>query len=250
MNAQGLTSLPRANGSMKSLLSKPWRDWIVRAPGNVSAHPHVDPTERFSFLSHALGALAAVAGLVVLLLRSEGLLAIVSVCVYGASLIVLLTFSALHHAIHPRSEAGRRTFRLMDHIAIFCLIAGTYTPISLVGLGGAWGWSIVAVIWSLAAGGILIKVLWRGAPRWLSTSIYVAMGWTVLVAIVPLFQTFPLDGILLLAAGGVVYSGGAVIYARKRPDLWPRWLGFHGLWHLFVLVGAGLQFAFVAGYVV
>jgi len=215
----------------------------------VHAEARVDPTERFSFLSHAVGAAAAVAGLVLLLREAHGPLAVTSAAVYGASLILLLTASSLHHAIHPRSSAGHRTFHLLDHLSIFGLIAGTYTPVSLLGFTPGWGWSIFGVVWGLAIGGTLLRVLWRGAPRWLYTSLYVAMGWTAVVAIVPLLRAFPPAGLLLMLGGGVSYTVGAVIYARKRPDPWPRWLGFHGLWHVFVLVGAGLHFWFVAQYV-
>ncbi|HLF16259.1 MAG TPA: hemolysin III family protein [Candidatus Thermoplasmatota archaeon] len=212
--------------------------------------PHVDPTERFSFLSHAVGALASVAGLVLLVLRADGPLAVTSVALYGASLVLLLASSALHHALHPTSASGTRALRRLDHIAIFTLIAGTYTPVALVGVGGGWGWSIFGLIWGLAVAGTLAKVFWLDAPRWLSTALYIAMGWTVLVALPAVLRAFPGKGLLLVLAGGVAYTGGAVIYGTKRPDLWPRWLGFHGLWHLLVLVGAGAHFLFVWRYAV
>ena len=209
----------------------------------------VDPTERFSFLSHALGALASVAGLVVLVLRADGALAVTTAVLYGASLILLLSASALHHAWHPQSPVGRRALRRLDHISIFGLIAGTYTPMSLVSVGGAWGWSIFGVIWGLFLLGTLVKVFWLHAPRWFSVALYIAMGWTALVAIVPLLEAFGVQPLLWVLAGGVAYTGGAVMYARKKPDLWPRWMGFHGLWHLFVLLGAACHWWFVYRYV-
>jgi len=209
----------------------------------------IDPTERFSFLSHAAGAVVAAVGTALLLAHAPDALALVAVAVYGASLVVLFTFSALHHAIHPASERGRRVFRRMDHIAIYALIAGTYTAVALAGLRGAWGWTLAGLVWGLATLGVLLKVFWLHAPRGLSTALFVAIGWSALVAVVPLVERFPPDGLALLLAGGLVYSGGAAIYALRRPDPWPRWLGFHGLWHVLVLAGAGLQFAFVAGYV-
>ncbi len=209
----------------------------------------VDPTERFSFVSHAMGALAAVAGLVLLTVRADGPLAITSSVIYGSSLIVLLAASALHHAFHPKSPTGRRALRRLDHISIFGLIAGTYTPFSLVGLGGAWGWSIFGVTWGLAVAGTLVKVYWLHAPRWVSVAFYIAMGWTVLIAIPALVDAFSFTAILLLAAGGVSYTGGAVVYGLKKPDLWPAWMGYHGLWHLFVLVGASVHWWLVYEYV-
>lgn len=210
----------------------------------------VDPTERFSFLSHAAGAAAAVVGLVLLAVKADGPLAVTSSVIYGASLVLLLTASSLHHAIHPKDPRGHRTLHLLDHLSIFVLIAGTYTPVSLLGFTPGWGWSIFGVIWGFAIGGTLVRILWRAAPRWLYTGIYVVMGWTAVVAIVPLLEAFPGAALLLMLAGGVSYTVGAVIYARKRPDPWPQWLGFHGLWHVFVLVGAGCHFWFVYAYVV
>lgn len=214
------------------------------------AKVEVDPTERFSFLSHAAGALAAMVGLVFLVLEADGALAVASCAIYGASLVLLLTASSLHHAIHPANPAGHRTLHLLDHLSIFVLIAGTYTPVSLLGFTPGWGWAIFGVIWGLAVGGTLVRILWRAAPRWFYTGIYVVMGWTAVVAIVPLLDAFPGEALLLMLGGGLAYTGGAVIYALKRPDPWPRWLGFHGLWHVFVLLGAGLHFWFVYGYVV
>lgn len=219
-------------------------------PAMEEAELQVDPTERFSFLSHLAGALAAIAGLVVLAVRADSPLAATSAVLYGASLVLLLGSSSLHHAIHPRSAAGRRALRRLDHIAIFGLIAGTYTPVSLLGLGGAWGWSVFGVIWGLFLVGTLTKVFWLHQPRWFSVALYVAMGWTALVAIGPLHERFSGEALLWMLAGGVAYTGGAVIYGVKRPDLWPRWMGFHGLWHLFVLVGAACHFVFVYAYVV
>ena len=218
----------------------------VHAEGRVE----VDPTERFSFLSHAAGALAAVAGLVLLAMKADGGLGVTSAVVYGSSLVLLLTASSLHHAVHPAHPAGHRALHLLDHLSIFVLIAGTYTPVSLLGFGPGWGWSIFGVIWGLALAGTLVRLLWRSAPRWLYTGIYVVMGWTALAAIVPLLDAYPAAALLLMLGGGLAYTGGAVVYARKRPDPWPRWLGCHGLWHVFVLLGAGLHFWFVYAYVV
>lgn len=209
----------------------------------------VDPTERFSFASHLVGAVAAIAGLVVLATRAEGPLAVTSAALYGASLVLLLGSSSLHHALHPPSAAGRRALRRLDHIAIFGLIAGTYTPVSLVGLGGAWGWSVFGVIWGLFLVGALTKVFWLHQPRWFSVALYIAMGWVALVAIVPLLERFSAEALLWMLAGGIAYTGGAIIYGTKRPDLWPRWMGFHGLWHLFVLAGAFAHWWFVYAYV-
>src|SRR5687767_2306121 len=142
----------------------------------MDATAHVDPTERFSFLSHAAGALAAIAGLVLLAMKADGALAVTSAVIYGSSLVLLLTASSLHHAIHSDDPRVHRTFHLLDHLSIFVLIAGTYTPVSLLGFSRGWGWSIFGVIWGLAVGGTLLRVLWLEAPRWLYTAIYIVMG--------------------------------------------------------------------------
>lgn len=205
----------------------------------------VDPTERFSFLSHAVGAVVAACGLVLLVVRAQGPLATTCVIIYGASLVTLLVNSSLHHAIHPASAAGQRTFRLMDHISIFVLIAGTYTPAALVGLGGPAGWTLFGLVWGFAIAGIIVKVLWRTAPRWVSTAIYVGVGWSVLSVLPVFLDRFPARDIWLVFGGGMFYTLGAAMYAAKKPDPWPHWLGFHGLWHVFVLAAAALHFAFV-----
>ncbi len=215
----------------------------------VSPVGTADPTAPFSFVTHAVGAGLAIVGLVLMVIRAEGSLAVTAVSVYGASLVLLLASSALHHAVHPSTQAGVNALRRLDHIAIFGLIAGTYTPVSLVGLPARWGWSIFGVVWGLFVGGVVLKLFWLSAPRWLTTAIYIAMGWTVLVAIPPVLEAYGDARLLLLAAGGVVYTAGALVYGMRRPDPFPCWMGFHGLWHLFVLVGAGLHWWFVFAYV-
>ncbi len=198
----------------------------------------------FSGLSHLFGALLASSGLALLVtfaaLRASAW-HVVSFSVYGASMVALFTSSALYHLL-PLSEKGTRIFRRIDHIMIFMLIAGTYTPICLVPLRGAWGWSLFGVVWSLAVLGTLGKLLWMDMPRWLSTGIYLMMGWLCVVAVYPVVMSIPTGGLIWLALGGLFYSIGAVIYAIKRPDPWPGVFGFHEVWHLFVLAGAFCHF--------
>ena len=176
--------------------------------------------EPFSGLSHLVGALLSVAGLS-LLVTYAALEAstwhVVSFSIYGSSMIMLYTSSALYHLL-PISERARRKMRVLDHIMIFMLIAGTYTPICLVPLRGAWGWSLFGAVWGAALAGIFIKLFWMNAPRWLYTSIYVAMGWMCLAAIYPIIQGIPVGGLAWLVAGGFFYSVGAVVYGLKRPD--------------------------------
>jgi hemolysin III len=218
-------------------------------PHRVSPVGTADPTAPFSFMTHAVGAGLAIVGLVLMVERAEGSLAVAAVSVYGASLVLLLASSALHHAVHPATQSGIDVLRRLDHIAIFGLIAGTYTPVSLLGLPARWGWSIFGIVWGLFVGGVVLKVFYLSAPRWLTTALYIAMGWIVLVAVPPVLEAYGDEGLWLLAAGGVVYTVGALVYGMRRPDLFPHWMGFHGLWHLFVLVGAGLHWWFVFAYV-
>jgi len=121
---------------------------------------------------------------------------------------------------------------------IFILIAGTYTPVCLIPLRGGWGWSLFGIVWGFAIAGVFIKLYWMNAPRWLYTGIYLVMGWMVIVAIYPLIKVLPTGALAWLAAGGLFYTVGAVIYAIKRPNLVPGVFGFHEIWHLFVMAGS------------
>jgi hemolysin III len=204
--------------------------------------------EPFEAWSHAVGAALALAGLVYLLVQAEGARQAVAYAVYGSSLVLLYLASALYHGL-PGHETLRSQLHRLDHSAIFLLIAGTYTPPTLLALNPAWGWSLFGVVWGLAAVGVVLRVAWTSPPRRLLTGIYLAMGWLVLVGIEPLVETFPLEAIAWLVAGGLAYTVGAVVYAAERPDPWPDRVGFHGLWHLFVLAGSAFHYVFVAGYV-
>src|SRR5438094_589265 len=146
------------------------------------------------------------------------------------------------------SRLARQAERL-DHVAIFVLIAGTYTPVCLVTLRGGWGWSVFGVVWGLALLGLLLKLFFRHLPRWPSTALYVGMGWIAVVAVVPLVQSLPVSGLMWLVAGGVLYTLGAVIYAVKWPDPAPRVFGFHEVFHVFVLAGSITHFVFMMRYV-
>ena len=204
-----------------------------------------------SGLTHLVGALASVVGLIVLVYRAvhQGTAwHVVSFAIFGASLILLYSASALYHLL-PLSEQGTRTLRRIDHIMIFVLIAGTYTPFCLLPLRGAWGWSLFGAAWGLAVAGLVMTIFWLDAPRWISTAVYLAMGWVVVVAILPLLRTVPYGGLIWLMAGGLFYSGGAVIYAIKRPNPFPGVFGFHEIWHLFVMAGSFSHFWAIFRYV-
>lgn len=195
-------------------------------------------------LTHAAGALLSIAGLSVLMaaaVTAGKTTHVVAFSVYGASLILLYTASALYHLLRV-SQQAIAVLRRIDHMMIYILIAGTYTPVCLIVLPGMWGIGMLVFIWTLAAAGVLFTLFWMNAPRWLYTSLYVGMGWSAAIAIVPLMQSLPLEGLLWLLAGGVFYTGGAVMYAMKKPNIIPGWLGFHEIWHLFVIAGSFCHF--------
>lgn len=204
-----------------------------------------------SGLTHCIAAGLAVLGTVLLIQRAVDPVMVwhvVTFAIFGGAMILLFTASTLYHWL-PLSDTWVRALRRVDHAMIFLYIAATYTPICLIPLRGPWGWSIFGVIWGLALGGVVMKVFWLSAPRWLSTALYLAMGWLVLVGIYPLVQALPAAALFWLVAGGVAYSIGAVIYALKRPDPFPRVFGFHEIFHLFVIAGAACHFVVMYCYV-
>jgi len=198
----------------------------------------------FSGISHLVGAflsIAALSVLVTLAALQATAWHVVSFSIYGASMILLYTASALYHLL-PLSPKGEKVLRILDHVMIFMLIAGTYTPVCLVPLRGGWGWSIFGVVWGLAFAGIFVSTFWIHAPRWVSTGIYLLMGWVCIVAIYPIIKSLTMEGLAWLVAGGLFYSGGAVVYALKKPNPKPGVFGFHEIWHLFVMAGSFCHF--------
>lgn len=192
-----------------------------------------------SGLTHFIGALLSIAGLVLLVVFAAirgTAWHVVSFSIFGASLILLYSASTLYHWL-PLKPENREILRKIDHMMIYVLIAGTYTPICLVPIRGAWGWSLFGSIWGLAVLGIIMKVFWMNAPRWLYTSFYVLMGWLAAIAFYPLVQAISWRGVFWLVAGGVLYSIGALIYGLKKPSFTPSF-GFHELFHLFVMAGS------------
>jgi hemolysin III len=200
--------------------------------------------EPFNGASHLLGLLLAGAGTILLLRMASGPWQLTAFSIYGATLILLYGVSALYHLLHV-SDRPLRALRTLDHIAIYFLIAGTYTPIALVTLHNRLGWALLATVWLIAAAGIPFKLFFLDAPVWLSTGTYLAMGYLALVAVVPLARTVPVSGLLWLVAGGVAYTVGAVIHTRKRPDPFPGHFGHHEIWHVLVLAGSACHFVFM-----
>lgn len=201
--------------------------------------------ERFNSISHGIGAAAALAGLVVLVVaasRQGDPWKIVSFSIYGATLLLLYTSSTLYHSLRGKAK---NVFRKLDHHAIYLLIAGTYTPFTLVTLRGAWGWSLFGIIWGLAISGIVVDSLPQKGLRILPVVIYLLMGWLILMALKPLLRALPSMGFLWLLLEGVFYTGGVVFYALDE-----RVRHFHGIWHLFVLLGSISHYFTVLFYIV
>lgn len=199
---------------------------------------------------HAIGAALAVVGLVLLILKglepTGSIWHVVTFSIFGAALILLYLCSTLYHWL-PLTEVGVQRLKRLDHTMIFVLIAATYTPICLLPLRGPWGWSLFGVVWTIALMGIVFKLFWLGAPRWLSTAIYIVMGWVVLVAIWPLTQTVELGAVVWLALGGLSYTVGAVIYGVKRPNF--SRIGFHEIFHVFCVVGSACHYWMIYRYI-
>lgn len=194
--------------------------------------------------SHLIGLLLAVAGTFLLLRMATRPAQLAGFSIYGATLMLLYGASTLYHTL-PLAERPLRALRTLDHIAIYFLIAGTYTPIALVVLDNRLGWTLLTIVWLIAAAGIPFKLFFLDAPVWLSTASYLAMGYLALVAVVPLARAVSIGGVMWLVAGGIAYTIGAVIYSRQRPDPFPGLLGHHEIWHLLVLVGSACHFAFM-----
>ncbi len=203
--------------------------------------------EPVSGLTHLGGAIASAGGLAALLIIGwQNVEKIVSVFVYGVSLIGLFAASATYHLskVKPKTLT---ILRKIDHSAIYLLIAGTYTPFCINAFSGFYRWGLLAIIWSIALIGILIKIFYIHAPRWLSAGVYVLMGWLCVAAIGEMTTALTPFTLGWLLAGGIVYTLGAVVYATKIFDFAPGKFGFHEVWHIFVLVGALLHFVAVVG---
>jgi len=204
--------------------------------------------EPFNSYSHLVGVVLSIIGLIALVAAADGPRRVIGFTIYGVSLVLLYAASTIYHGLHV-SPRGEDWLRRLDHMAIFVLIAGTYTPLCLVTLRGGWGWSIFGIIWGLAAGGIALKLFFDHLPPLPTAAVYLGMGWLAVVAIGPLVRTVPPDGLAWLLAGGLAYTAGGIIYGLRRPDPLPETLGHHGVFHVCVLAGSIMHFVFMVAYV-
>lgn len=218
----------------------------LSAKGEQGRDPY-DGLRPWSAITHGIGAVLAVLGTALLLVRSVllGLDAwhIVSFSIYGASMICLYTASTLYHSLNT-SVAGRIALRKYDHCSISLLIAGSYTPICLTILRthGAWGWTILGIIWAMAVAACSLSLLWINSPRWLTSGVYLVMGWLAVFALYPLSHTLPVPGMFWLVSGGILYTVGGVLYAVKWPGRNNPRFGCHEVFHLFILFGSLCHF--------
>lgn len=206
--------------------------------------PPMYPGERFNAWTHLVGAVLASLGAIwlqVLATLGGSLAEIVSVAIYGLSLVLLYSISTLYHSLRGRAKV---IMRKLDHLSIYLLIAGSYTPFCLVTLAGPWGWTLFGVVWSLALIGMLQEIKPRSEARILSLVIYAVMGWIVLVAVKPLLAALGGAGFAWLLAGGICYTVGIVFFVFDE-----RFRHWHGIWHLFVMGGSLLHFIAVLFYV-
>ncbi|KAA3610524.1 MAG: hemolysin III family protein [Calditrichaeota bacterium] len=194
-------------------------------------------------LTHFIGILLAVTGLIVLLVHGDAstIWHTLSFSIFGGAMILLYTASTLYHWL-PISGKKLELFRKIDHVMIFVFIAASYTPICLISLRGGWGWSIFGTVWGLTIAGLFLKIFWLNAPRKLYTAIYLAMGWIIIIGIWPLSQAIEFSGLVWMFIGGLFYTTGAIIYALKKPDPMPGFFGFHEIFHVFIMFGSFAHF--------
>lgn len=202
--------------------------------------------EKFNSISHLIGALFAIAGTVLLVIRAAyrgNAYDITAAAIYGATLIILYGASTVYHMV--RHQQAKKILQKLDHCSIYLLIAGSYTPYALVTLRGGWGWSIFGVVWGLALFGIIQEFIFGKGARILSLVIYLLMGWLIVVAIVPTVRLLPSWGLFWLALGGVCYTVGVYWFINDE-----KIKHGHGIWHLFVLAGSVTQYVSIYGWVI
>jgi hemolysin III len=203
--------------------------------------------EPVNSLTHWGGAILALVGLIALLIIGWDTPAkIISFTIYGVSLIFMFSASATYHMVRVKDKA-LEIFRKIDHAAIYVLIAGTYTPFCINAFEGFWKWGMLSIIWSLAIIGIVVKIFYIRAPRWLNAGIYIVMGWLSVLSAGEMLAALPAWVFIWLITGGVIYTLGAIVYMTKIFNFKPGVFGFHEVWHIFVLLAAAAHFVAVMG---
>ncbi|WP_326910530.1 PAQR family membrane homeostasis protein TrhA [Sedimentibacter sp. MB31-C6] len=204
-----------------------------------------DKKEITSALTHLGGAIFGVIGMFMLLsvaIKSNNTMSIIAFIVFGLSMIMLYSTSTIYHFIDKSKKRAKLVMRKLDHIMIFVLISGTYTPICLLVLNKSVGYKLLSVVWTITLIGVFIKIFWISAPRWVSSGLYIGMGWMSILVMMPLVKSMSAGGMFWLVLGGLLYTIGGVIYGLKKPNINKPWFGFHELFHVFVLAGTFCHF--------
>ncbi len=200
--------------------------------------------------THLISFFAALIGLVFLIIMCRNnITKLVIMTIYGLSLIFLYGASSLYHGVRTTPQ-GVLLLKKIDHIAIYFLIAGSYTPVLYYGLEGAWRWAMLIAVWSIALAGMVLKIWFINVPRYLSVGLYLLLGWIILIPLKEIIKSFPLVAIILMAVGGVLYTLGAIIYATKICNFFPKRFGFHETFHLFITAGSIVHFVMMLIYIV
>ena len=197
---------------------------------------------------HMYGALVSIPLGIALVVAAPDGKATLAALIYALAVTGLLSTSATYHRIDWRRPRARAWMRRLDHSMIFVLIAGTYTPFSLLVLDGALSTAVLIAVWAGALGGIVLNLVWTNAPKWVTATVYVSLGWVAVIAMPELAQRLGALGVALLMGGGLLYTAGAVIYAAQRPDPRPAVFGYHEIFHALVVAAAAAHFAVVAFY--
>jgi hemolysin III len=206
-----------------------------------------EPTNTWT---HFITFLVAIVGLGFLIALSyKNVSTLVTMSIYGISVILLYGASSIYHWLHTTSQ-NELILKKLDHCAIYLLIAGSYTPVLYYGLDGSWCWSMLGAIWGLTVIGILMKVWFIRIPRYISTLFYVILGWIAVIPFAKLLHKLPIGAIILMSVGGALYTIGAIIYATKWLDFSPNRFGFHEIFHFFVMAGSGVHYAMMVVYII
>lgn len=191
---------------------------------------------------------AAVGAAIMVFVGREDVSKLISLSVYGSSLVLMFSASAAYHLVNAKTQV-QKFLRKLDHSSIYLLIAGTYTPLCLHFFDGFWRWGLLAIIWGMALVGIGVKLFVINAPRGITAGIYLLMGWLALSAINEMLTAMPLPVLVLMLVGGIWFTVGALVYIVKRPNFFPGVFGFHELWHVFVILGCLSHFIAIAAFV-
>lgn len=213
---------------------------------------NTDKKELTSAFTHLGGAVFGIIGTILLInisISSDNSVMLAAFLIFGISMVLMYSTSTTYHLIDKSKEKAKLVMRKLDHIMIFVFVAGSYTPICLLILNNSVGNKLLALVWSITLIGVIIKLCWITAPNWVSSVLYISMGWVAVWFFSPLINLMPKRGMYWLVAGGLFYTVGGVIYALKRPNLNKKYFGFHELFHIFILVGSLCHYVMMYFYV-